>query len=32
MGLLVPVVKNRVDVIAYLESNPAELKQTERAP
>jgi len=32
MGLLVPVEKNRVDVIAYLETNPAELKQTERAP
>ena len=32
MGLLVPVEKNRADVIAYLASNPEELKQTERAP
>jgi cytochrome c len=31
MGLLVPVEKNRADVIAYLASNPEELKQTERA-
>ena len=32
MGLLVPVEKNRADVIAYLTSAPAELKQKERAP
>ncbi|MBS0376819.1 MAG: c-type cytochrome [Proteobacteria bacterium] len=32
MGLLVPVAKNRVDVIAYLATNPEALKQTERAP
>jgi cytochrome c len=32
MGLLVPVEKNRVDVIAYLSSNPPELKQKDRAP
>jgi len=32
MGLLVPVEKNRADVIAYLTSNPEELKQKERAP
>ena len=32
MGLLVPVPKNRADVIAYLTSMPEELKQKERAP
>jgi cytochrome c len=32
MGLLVPVERNRADVIAYLSSNPEELKQKERAP
>ncbi len=32
MGLLVPVEKNRADVIAYLTSAPEELKQNERAP
>jgi cytochrome c len=32
MGLLMPDTKNRVDVIAYLTSNPEELKQKERAP
>jgi cytochrome c len=32
MGLLVPVEKNRADVIAYLASNPDELKQKDRAP
>jgi cytochrome c len=32
MGLLVPVEKNRADVIAYLTSNPVELKQQDRAP
>ncbi len=32
MGLLVPVEKNRVDVIAYLATNPEELKQTPRKP
>lgn len=32
MGLLVPVEKNRADVIAYLTSAPEELKQKERAP
>ncbi len=32
MGLTVPVVKNREDVIAYLATAPEELKQTERAP
>jgi cytochrome c len=32
MGLLVPVEKNRADVIAYLSANPAELKQRDRAP
>ena len=32
MGLLVPVEKNRADVIAYLATNPPELKQKDRAP
>jgi cytochrome c len=32
MGLLVPVEKNRADVITYLATNPEELKQTERGP
>ncbi|HUO79255.1 MAG TPA: c-type cytochrome [Steroidobacteraceae bacterium] len=32
MGLLVPVEKNRADVIAYLATNPEDLKQKERAP
>jgi len=32
MGLLVPVEKNRADVIAYLTSMPEELKQKDRAP
>jgi cytochrome c len=32
MGLLVPVEKNRADVIAYLSTNPEELKQRDRAP
>ena len=32
MGLLVPVEKNRADVIAYLTTNPEELKQKDRAP
>jgi cytochrome c len=32
MGLLVPVEKNRVDVIAYLASLPEELKQAPRTP
>jgi cytochrome c len=32
MGLLVPVEKNRVDVITYLATNPEELKQKDRAP
>jgi cytochrome c len=32
MGLLVPVEKNRADVIAYIASNPDELKQQARAP
>ena len=32
MGLLVPVEKNRADVIAYLTTAPEELKQKERTP
>jgi cytochrome c len=32
MGLLVPVPANRADVIAYLASQPATLKQPARAP
>lgn len=32
MGLLVPIEKNRADVIAYLSSLPEELKQKDRAP
>ena len=32
MGLLVPVEKNRADVIAYLSSSPEELRQKDRAP
>ena len=32
MGLLVPVERNRADVIAYLASNPEELKQQSRTP
>ena len=32
MGLLVPVENNRAEVIAYLATNPDELKQQERAP
>jgi cytochrome c len=31
MGLLVPSPAHRADLIAYLSSNPAELKQPERA-
>ena len=31
MGLLVPSPSHRADLIAYLSSNPAELKQPERA-
>jgi cytochrome c len=32
MGLLMPDDRNRADVIAYLATNPVELKQKERAP